>query len=94
MVLAGEGKNAMIDIHDAKCKVIQIRRVFQNKFYKKLSSLKIRNFIQKLVLKSLEKPGLQMFQKEIEEVESDMFSKLNIVGNISVLCTSSDIMKK
>jgi len=92
--LTGEPKDVLIDLHDANCKISQISRVFQSKFDKKLSTQKIRNLLQKLVSKSSNESELQMFLKGIEEAGGDVVSKLDDDGNVSVLCISSNIMKK
>ncbi|KAE9541810.1 hypothetical protein AGLY_003801 [Aphis glycines] len=83
-----EQKDMLTELSDANCKVSQISRVFQSKFDKQLSSQKIRNLLQKLVPKSSDESELQMFLEGIEEARGDEISKLDVDGNVSVLCIS------
>lgn len=69
MELTNKEKNVLIDLYNANCKVSQISWIFQNIFDKKLSSQKIRNFIQNVVPKSSDEPELQTFLEGIEETE-------------------------
>lgn len=50
--------------------------------------------LQKLVPKSYDESELQMFLEGIEEVRGDEVSKLDVDGNVSVLCISWHVMKK
>lgn len=84
----------LIELSDPNCKVSQISRIFQSNFDEKLSSQKLRNLFQKLVPKPFDELELQMFLEGIEESRGDVVSKLDIDGNVSVLCISSHVKKK